>query len=369
MTGTWMWRWRYSGSASMSWIEVRRKDGKTEGRKVKLLSVLVLSVFPSFRPSVLSAQREPVLKQIHVPPSSYYREMCLPQATSGPSAAAWSPDGEELVYSMQGTLWRQRLGATEAVQLTDGPGYDYQPDWSPDGKSVVYSSYRDDAMELRLLDLQSGESHALVANGAVNLDPRFSPDGRRIAFVSTALEGRWHVYTLDLGGDSTARPPERLTADSDSHLPRYYYSVYDHYLSPAWSPDGKELILVSNRGHIWGSGGLWRMEARAGAPMREIRSEETTWKARPDWARDGKRVVYSSYLGRQRNQLWLTTADGGDPFELPYCRGAHPPRPRLAARRRRDPLRDQRGRQHFAPGRDGAGGRGRARHRKDPPLP
>jgi hypothetical protein len=307
----------------MSWIEVRRKDGKTEGRKVKLLSVLVLSVFPSFRPSVLSAQREPVLKQIHVPHSYYYREMYLPQATSGPSAAAWSPDGEELVYSMQGTLWRQRLGATEAVQLTDGPGYDYQPDWSPDGKSVVYSSYRDDAMELRLLDLQSGESHALVANGAVNLDPRFSPDGRRIAFVSTALEGRWHVYTLDLGGDSTARPPERLTADSDSHLPRYYYSVYDHYLSPAWSPDGKELILVSNRGHIWGSGGLWRMEARAGAPMREIRSEETTWKARPDWARDGKRVVYSSYLGRQRNQLWLTTADGGDPFELTYCECDH----------------------------------------------
>src|ERR1041385_3793785 len=91
MTGTWMWRWRYSGSASMSWIEVRRKDGKTEGRKVKLLSVLVLSVFPSFRPSVLSAQREPVLKQIHVPHSYYYREMYLPQATSGPSAAAAPP--------------------------------------------------------------------------------------------------------------------------------------------------------------------------------------------------------------------------------------------------------------------------------------
>src|SRR5262249_3809809 len=53
------------------------------------------------------------------------------------------------------------------------------------------------------------------------------------------------------------------------------------------------------------------------------RKEETNWKAHPDWAPDGKRVVYSSYLGRQRNQLWLTTADGGDPFQLTYCECDH----------------------------------------------
>jgi hypothetical protein len=60
------------------------------------------------------------------------------------------------------------------------------------------------------------------------------------------------------------------------------------------------------------------MRAEPGAPAREIRYEETTWKARPDWARDGKRVVYSSYLGRQWHQLWLMTAEGGDVFPLTY---------------------------------------------------
>lgn len=271
-------------------------------------------------PAPLHAQqREPVLKQIQVPHHYYYREMYLPQVTSGPSAPAWSPDGRELVYSMQGSLWRQALDSPDAAQLTAGPGYDYLPDWSGDGRWVVYSSYRNDALELHLLDLQTGSTRPLVANGGVHLDARFSPDGRQLAWVSTAFQGRWHVYVAPFDpATGTLGGAERITEDRDSGLPRYYYSVWDHYLSPAWSPDGSELILVSNRGRIWGTGGFWRMAARAGAPMRELWYEETTWKARPDWSRDGRRVVYSGYHGRQWNQLWLMTADGGDPFQLTY---------------------------------------------------
>lgn len=260
------------------------------------------------------AAREPVLKQVQVPHRYYYREMYLPQVTSGPSAAAWSPDGRELVYSMQGTLWRQALDSTAATQLTDGPGYDYQPDWSPDGRSVVYASYRADAVELRRLDLATGETRALTSNAAVNVEPRFSPDGRRIAFVSTAFNGRWHLFTIPAEGGVA----ERLTEEVEGGLPRYYYSRFDHELSPTWSPDGSELIFVSNKGHIWGSGGFWRMRAAPGSAAREIHYEETSWKARPDWSRDGRRVVYSSYLGGQWNQLWLMTSEGGDPFPLTY---------------------------------------------------
>jgi len=272
-------------------------------------------------PGQLPAQRQPVLRQIKVPHSYYYREMYLPQVTSGPSAVAWSPDGSELVYSMQGSLWRQRLGSTEARQLTSGPGYDFQPDWSPDGRSIVYSSYHDDAMELRLLRLGSGESRALVADGAVNVEPRWSPDGTRIAYVSSSYQGRWHIFVASVTGGDSLTKAERITEDRPGGLPRYYYGEYDQYLSPTWSPDGRELILVSNRGHIWGSGGFWRMPARAGATPRELRYEETTWKARPDWSRDGKRVVYSSYFGTQWHQLWLMTADGGDPLQLTYRQG------------------------------------------------
>jgi TolB protein len=263
------------------------------------------------------AQRAPVLKQVAVPHAYYWREMYVPQVTSGPSAVTWSPDGTELIYSMQGSLWRQRIGSRVAVQLTGDEGYDYQPDWSPDGKFVVFARYAHDAIELEVLDLASKTVHALTANQAVNVEPRWAPDGGRIAFVSTSYNGRWHIFTLAMDNDA-AGSVTRLTEDNDSKLPRYYYSSWDHYLSPAWSPDGRELMLVSNRGHIHGTGGMWRMTATPGAPLREIHYEETTWKARPDWSPDGTRVVYSSYLGRQWHQLWLMTSDGGDPFPLTY---------------------------------------------------
>jgi TolB protein len=279
--------------------------------RTSIASAIVFLVVPG----LVAAQRQPVLRQIKVPHSYYYREMYLPQATSGPSSVTWSPDGTELIYSMQGSLWRQRVGSLEARQLTSEPGYDYQPDWSPDGRHVAYVSYRDDAIELRLLDLSSGKTRALISDSAVNVEPRWSPDGGRLAFVSSAYRGRWHIFVASLNGDGRLGAVERVTEDRESGLPRYYYGAHDQYLSPTWSPDGNDLIFVSNRGRIWGSGGFWRMPARPGAEPRELRYEETTWKARPDWSRDGKRVVYSSYHGRQWHQLWPVsyyTSDAAD---------------------------------------------------------
>ncbi|MGH9388992.1 MAG: TolB family protein, partial [Vicinamibacteria bacterium] len=177
--------------------------------------------------TVAAAQREPVLKQIAVPHPYYYREMYLPQLTSGPSSLDWTSDGGSLVFSMGGSLWRQDLGSEIAVELTSGPGYDYQPDASPDGRSVAYVKYDGGAMELWLFDLESGASRPLTRDGNVNVEPRFSPDGKRLAFVSTAHNGRFHIFAMDVAGGGI----ERLTGESRSSLPRYYYSPFDHELS------------------------------------------------------------------------------------------------------------------------------------------
>jgi TolB protein len=268
-------------------------------------------------PLAAFAQRDPVLKQIDLPHAYYYREMYLPQLTTGPSFLAWAPDSRSLIYSMAGSLWQQKLGITSAQQLTSGPGYDYQPDCSPDGKWVIYDSYNKDEVELWALNLSNGKTQQLTHNGSVNLEPRFSPDGKRVAFVSTQYKGHLHIFVADFrNGELTSIT--RLTGETRSSLPRYYYSQFDHEISPAWSTDGSEILFVSNRNHIYGTGGFWRMKAEAGSEPREIHYEETTWKARPDFSPDGKRIVYASYLGQQWHQLWLMPAQGGDPFPISY---------------------------------------------------
>ena len=281
--------------------------------KIQSLFLLMLALASA----AAFAAREPVLKQITLPHPYYYREMYLPQLTSGPSSVGWSPDSKEVVYSMAGSLWRQRLDSGTAEQLTAGPGYDYQPDWSHDGRWIVYAAYYKDALELHALDLQTGKSRQLTSGGNVNVEPRFSPDGKRIAFVSTAYNGRFHIFAGDFSNGALSNV-QRLTGETRSPLPRYYYSQFDTEISPTWSPDGSELAFVSNRGHIYGSGGFWRMKAQPGAEARAIHYEETTWKARPDWSPHGTRLVYSSYLGRQWNQLWVLPANGGDAFPLSY---------------------------------------------------
>ena len=286
-----------------------------------MIVAAVVAIGFGFAPGALG-QRKPVLKQIELPHPYYYREMYLPVLTSGPSSVAWSPDSSEVIYSMGGALWRQRVDSNTARQITDGTGYDYQPDWSPDGKSVVYVSYQQDAMELWVMDLATGVSRQITRGGAVNVEPRWSPDGKKIVFVSTEYHGRFHIFVMDAGGGFGFGEGKanvvRLTEETKSTLPRYYYAEYDTEIHPTWSRDGKEILFVSNRGHIYGTGGFWRMKAEAGAEAREIHYEETTWKARPDFSPDGTKILYSSYLGRQWHQLWVMPAEGGDAFPISY---------------------------------------------------
>jgi len=280
-------------------------------RRFIFLCALLCAALP------VHAQRRPVLPQIDLPHPYYYRELYLPQLTSGPTSLAWAPNSNEIVYSMSGSLWRQSLDSKETAQLTDGPGYDFQPDWSPDGKSILYTSYQKDAMELWLLDVATGRTMQLTTDGAVNLEPRWSPDGKRIVFVSTQYNKRFHIFRADVAGGKLVNTV-RLTGETKSDLPRYYYSAYDMEISPVWVRDGQEILFVSNRGHIHGTGGFWRMKAEPSAEAREVHYEETNWKARPDFSPDGSRMVYSSYLGRQWHNLWLMPVGGGDAFPISY---------------------------------------------------
>src|SRR5262245_6599243 len=264
------------------------------------------------------AEREPVLKQVKAPHNYYWRELYLPQLTTGPSSVAFMPGGHEVIYSMAGSLWRQRLGSSSATELTHPPGaYDYQPDVASDGRRVAFSRYDGASVELWELDLASGHERALTKNGAVNVEPRWSPDGKHLAWVSTQREGQFAVHLADTG-DAGLASVQPLLPLRRSTIDRYYYSAIDHSINPAWSPDGQRIYFVGNPEVAWGTGDIYSIAVADRSDLRKVLSEETTWSARPEPAPDGKRVLYSSYHGRQWHQLWLTTPAGAPPLPLTF---------------------------------------------------
>jgi Tol biopolymer transport system component len=279
--------------------------------KILLTGLVLLCPLP------VLAERKTVSAQIQLPHNYYYREMYLPQLTSGPSALSFSPDGKELVYSMGGSLWRQIIGSDHARELTHAGGYDYQPDWSHDGRHIIFTRYQNDAVELWQLDLQTGKEVALTSHGDINTEPRYSPDDRQVAFVSTADSGHFNLYVAEIAGDRLTGS-RRLVPEHTSSIYRYYYAPTDHAINPSWTPDGQHLLFVSNREVAYGTGDIWSVAVNAPEDLKKILSEETAWRAQPQVAPDGWRVLFSSYHGRQWQQLWLTTMQGAAPLPLTF---------------------------------------------------
>lgn len=258
-----------------------------------------------------------MLKQIDLPHAYYYREMYLPQLTSGPSGVDFSPDGQSLVYSMAGSLWLQKIGDERAIELTHGPGYDYQPDWSPDGRYVAFVRHDRNTIELWQLDLQTQQEQQLTRTSAVNVQPRYSPDGKQLAYVSTAGSGHFNLFVAAIGAGQLDVPRAVVPA-RQSEIARYYYSTHDHAIDPSWTPDGKRLVFVSNHEIAYGSGDLCSVSVDTAEQPRCFVHEETSWRAQPEVARDGQRVLYSSYEGRQWHQLWITTLAGDATLPLSF---------------------------------------------------
>ena len=255
---------------------------------------------------------------------NYMHNYYLPPAPSStPWAPAWSPDGRSIAVAMSGSIWKVDSATGIATEITYDGKYHSMPSWSPDGNWIVYTA--DDGgktIQLGIANVATGESRALTNDAFVYTDPVFSPDGTRVAYVSTKPNGFFNVYIRPLKDGQWAGDEIAVSSDAKYRNSRLYFGAEDVHITPSWSRDGRQLLLVSNRGVPLGSGYIWLVPAAAGG-MNDAQSvvvEQTLYRARPDVSIDGKRFVYSSTRGAadQFSNLYVQPVTGGEPYKLTF---------------------------------------------------
>jgi len=147
----------------------------------------------------------------------------------------WSPDGRYIAYSSDRSgkfdIWVQQVSGGNPVQITKGPGQNWQPDWSPDGKYIAYRSEEGD-----------GGIYVIPAIGGAGLErkiapfgyyPRWSPNSLQILFQTdfTAL-GSNRFYIAQLDGTPLREVLAEFIAEKKLWVP-----------SAAWYPDGKRITI------------------------------------------------------------------------------------------------------------------------------
>ena len=246
-----------------------------------------------------------------------------PAPSSTPWAPAWSPDGKSIAVAMNGSIWSVDPATGAARELTYSTRYHSMPDWSPDGKWLVYTADEGGGtIQLEILNVQTGEARALTGDAHIYMDPVFSPDGTRLAYVATKPNGNFNVFIRGIKDGQFVGEEAAVTRDNDFKRSRLYFGNMDMHITPAWLPDGKELLLVANRDVPLGSGNVLRVPAAAGGidKAQVVLAEQTLYRTRPHVSIDGRRFIYSSTRGAadQYNNLWVQPTVGGEPYKMTF---------------------------------------------------
>ena len=219
------------------------------------------------------------------------------QVTNAPGVEitpAISPDGKMVAYvspssSGKAQIFLRQISGGRAVALTDGLTDAQFPRWKPDGSVLIYVGQ--DGTNYSIPPL-GGSPTAFISNSAPGPfgTCTWSPGGDRIACASTT-DGAIYV------GDGDGRNFKELTP-----------SAHDLAHSPAWSPDGKRIAYVTGNVEflVWGptlgnlaGSSVWVVPASGGTATRI--TDESHLNTSPMWAADGAHVLFISSSGGARD--------------------------------------------------------------------
>jgi TolB protein len=231
-------------------------------------------------------------------------------ADSNATSPAWDPSGNRLAYATYGGNARIMMtdlatGQWRTIQPKMWNVSPTTPIFAPDGQSILYARSDDDSYSTVWRVPLSGGAPTLVEKGrGISSSPSFSPDGRRIAFMTDRL-GHNEVYIIDADGTN----PVWITQIAGDLNESSYRG------EPDWSPDG---VTVAFQSRVAGSFQIMAVNLRDNVATRLTDEAENQ---SPSWAPDGRHIVFTSNRSGS-DQLWIKDVRSGVTRQLTYQSGA-----------------------------------------------
>lgn len=250
-----------------------------------------------------AAQSEKVLIEIAAD-----RRLNAAEHTTAPGKAtemAVSPTGKEIALVVRGEVFVTSVDHEDTKRITDTPEQERWISFSPDGRSLLYAGERDGSWNVYRTSLVHDDEHyffsstslreePMVATPLEEFQPRYSPDGKEIAY----LEERTTLKVLNLDTDQT-----RLVLPADMN---YSYSDGDQWYE--WSPDGRWFLVTFNDPDRW-SDEVGLIDAAGKEEVVNL-TKNGYEDIRPHWMSDGAMMIWlSPRYGLRRHVAWGGEAD------------------------------------------------------------
>jgi TolB protein len=195
----------------------------------------------------------------------------------------------EKILGVRGAFWTRIAyvtatgvgkGSRYALMVADSDGWNPQtvvrsgepllsPAWSPDGRKLAYVSFERGNSSIYIQDIATGARELVASFRGINGAPSFSPDGRRLA-LTLSKSGNPEIYVMDLGSKALTQVTRQFGIDT----------------SPTWSPDGATLYFTSDRS---GKPQIYRTAASGGGATRV--TFDGSYNADPAVSWDGKKIA------------------------------------------------------------------------------
>lgn len=215
----------------------------------------------------------------------------------------------EKILGVRGAFWTRIAYVTAtgvvpnlqyALMVADADGYNPQvvvrsrepllsPAWSPDGRKLAYVSFEQHNSSIYIQEINTGARELVAGFKGINGAPAFSPDGKRLA-LTLSRSGNPEIYVMDLASKALTQITQHWAIDTEA----------------AWMPDGKHLAFTSDRG---GKPQLYEVPAAGGDPVRITFQGDYNARASVSW--DGKKIAMAQGSGNVYRIAVIDRSFGG----------------------------------------------------------